>query len=89
MGPWMHNHFRPKLEARLNGYANPSVKGFCDVNIADGVNLTEELKNNIRDSALLVQSGRRAISAPIGALRNGRVSGRAMQCWACLAPTIR
>lgn len=54
MGPWMHNHFRPKLEARLNDYANPPVKVFCDVNIADGVNLTEELKRNIRDSALLV-----------------------------------
>lgn len=51
----MHNHFRPKLEARLRDYAGTKKeKIFCDVNMGDGVNLTEELKNAIRKSALLV-----------------------------------
>ena len=40
MGPWVINHFRPKLEQRLNDLANPAVNVFCDVNMGDGVNLT-------------------------------------------------
>lgn len=54
MGPWIHNHFLPKLKTRLIDYCDPLPEIFCDESMADGVNLTEELKATIRDSALLL-----------------------------------
>jgi len=54
MGPWMHNHFFPKLKARLGEISPLRPEIFCDEKMDDGVNLTQELKNTLRDSAVLV-----------------------------------
>jgi hypothetical protein len=54
VGGWVQKHFYRRLEARVNEIAPNDVRIFCDVNMTEGVNLSEELKHNIRYSALLV-----------------------------------
>ena len=54
MGPWVRKRLVPLLKDRINEVARDDVRIFCDEDMPDGANLPEQLKRNIRNSALLL-----------------------------------
>lgn len=54
VGRWVRNHFVPELQLRLDANAGAPMRIFCDFKLAEGANWAASLKNELRDSKLLL-----------------------------------
>lgn len=53
-GPWVRNHFYPRLKARINEVAPRDISIWCDTLIEDGSNWPDDLKRKLKRSGILL-----------------------------------